>query len=55
MLADCFGRFGDFKCLRTEKYTEMVCVLLELNMVESYTFTKRKSKNMFKTNGHDLQ
>lgn len=53
MLADCFGRFNLWICLETsnlcesEKYTERewcVCVLLELNMVESYTFTKQKSK-----------
>ena len=32
-------------------WKRMVCVLLELNMVESYTFTKQKSKK--KHGGHD--
>ena len=61
MLADCFGRFNLWICLETSNVCELrnilkengVCVLLELKMVESYTFTKQKSKK--KHGGHDLQ
>ena len=46
------GRFHLWICLETSNVCELrnmlkengVCVLLELNMVESYTFTKRESK-----------